>query len=279
MSLFIASLNSGSNGNCYYIGNDNEAILVDAGISCRETERRMKRLNLDMNKIKAIFISHEHTDHISGLATISKKYQLPVYITAATQRHGNLKLDKQIVHRFKANQPVKIGELTITPFQKAHDAGDPHSFIIASALVKIGVFTDIGIACDKVIHHFKQCHAVFLEANYDTGMLMNGNYPYHLKKRISDGNGHLSNHQALELFLHHRPAFMSHLILSHLSKNNNDPELVSQLFHPHAGGADIIIASRYKETEVYQVTAGKNISAGKIIVTKKVIKAKQLTLF
>lgn len=279
MSLFVASLNSGSNGNCYYIGNDKEAILVDAGISCRETERRMKRLNLDIDKVKAIFISHEHTDHISGLTTLSKKYQLPVYITAATQRHGNLNLDKKVVRRFKANQPVKIGELTITPFQKAHDAGDPHSFTVASASVNIGVFTDIGIACDKVIHHFKQCHAVFLEANYDTDMLMNGNYPYHLKKRISDGNGHLSNHQALELFLNHRPAFMSHLILSHLSKNNNDPELVSQLFHPHAAGAHIIIASRYKETEVYQVTAGNNIPAGKIIVTKKVIKAKQLTLF
>lgn len=279
MSLFIASLNSGSNGNCYYIGNNNEAILVDAGISCRETERRMKRLNLDMNKVKAIFISHEHSDHISGLSTLSKKYQLPVYITAATQRQGNLKLDKQIIHRFKANQPVKIGGLSITPFQKAHDAGDPHSFIIASSSVKIGVFTDIGIACEKVIHHFKQCHAVFLESNYDTDMLMKGNYPYHLKKRISDGNGHLSNHQALELFLNHRPTFMSHLILSHLSQNNNKPELVSQLFHPHTGGTNIIIASRFKETEVYQISAGNDIAVREITVTKKTIKPKQLSLF
>ena len=106
MSLFISSLNSGSNGNCYYIGNDNEAILIDAGISCRETERRMKRLNLGMDKVKAVFISHEHTDHISGVQVLSRRYQLPVYITAATQRMGNLHLEKKLVRRFKADQPV-----------------------------------------------------------------------------------------------------------------------------------------------------------------------------
>jgi phosphoribosyl 1,2-cyclic phosphodiesterase len=94
MSLFICSLNSGSNGNCYYIGNEDEAILVDAGISCRETEKRMKRLGLQMSKLKAIFISHEHGDHISGLPVLSRKYQLPVYITAATQRFESLSSEK-----------------------------------------------------------------------------------------------------------------------------------------------------------------------------------------
>ena len=110
-------------------------------------------------------------------------------------------------------------------------------------------------------------------------MLMNGNYPHHLKKRISNGEGHLSNHQALELFNNHRPGFMSHLILSHLSKNNNDPELVRQLFHQHAAGANIIIASRYKETEVYSINPGNDIPSDKIVPIKKTVKAKQLTLF
>src|SRR6188768_1678914 len=102
MSLYITSLNSGSNGNCYYIGNDREAILVDAGISCKETEKRMHRLGLSMDKVKAIFISHEHTDHIKGVQVISKKYQLPVYITNDTLLHGGLSLHEQVVLSFKA---------------------------------------------------------------------------------------------------------------------------------------------------------------------------------
>src|SRR5882762_7824846 len=100
MSRFITSLNSGSNGNCYYIGNDREAILIDAGISCRETEKRMNRLGLSMSSVKAIFVSHEHTDHIKGIPIISKKYQLPVYITADTLRNGGLELDTHLVLPF-----------------------------------------------------------------------------------------------------------------------------------------------------------------------------------
>src|SRR5687768_116180 len=102
MSLFITSLNSGSNGNCYYVGNDTEAILVDAGISCRETEKRMKRLGLSMDKVQAIFVSHEHSDHIRGIPVLAKKYSLPVYITPGTLRYCNFNLEPQVVHTFSA---------------------------------------------------------------------------------------------------------------------------------------------------------------------------------
>ncbi|SKC61192.1 MBL fold metallo-hydrolase [Ohtaekwangia koreensis] len=253
MSLFIASLNSGSNGNCYYIGNHDEAVLVDAGISCRETEKRMDRLGLNMRKVKAIFVSHEHTDHISGINTLSKKHQLPVYITSATLQNGGLKINEQLVNSFTAYEPIKIGNLTITAFPKFHDACDPHSFIVAGNSVKIGVFTDIGIACEHVTSHFNQCNAAFLEANYDEELLNTGRYPYHLKNRIRGGRGHLSNKQALQIFLKHKPAFMSHLLLSHLSHDNNRPELVQDLFSKKAGKTEIIIASRYEETRVYHV--------------------------
>lgn len=253
MALHIASLNSGSNGNCYYVGNDREAVLIDAGISCRETEKRMKRLGLCMNKVKAIFVSHEHSDHISGIPVLSKKYQLPVYITQATFQNSRLKIEQHLMFSFLSSEPILVGSLTITAFQKFHDASDPHSFIVADNSVKIGIFTDIGIACDRLIHHFKQCHAAFLEANYDEEMLANGNYPYHLKKRISGGKGHLSNNAALQVFIQHKPSWMSHLILSHLSKNNNCPQLVEQLFCKHAGTTEIIVASRYEETPVYKV--------------------------
>src|ERR1700710_2669625 len=116
MSLFITSLNSGNNGNCYYICNEHEAILVDAGISCRETERRMLRLGLSMNKVKAIFVSHEHSDHISGIPVLAKKYQLPVYITPQTQQNGGLQLDARLTVPFAAFQTISIGELHITAF-------------------------------------------------------------------------------------------------------------------------------------------------------------------
>jgi len=253
MSLFITSLNSGSNGNCYYIGNEHEAVLVDVGISCRETEKRMKRLGLDIRKVKAIFISHEHSDHISGVPILAKKHKIPVYITPKTLQYLHVSPGDHEVLHFIAYQPVIIGELTITAFPKFHDAIEPHSFVITCRDVTVGVFTDIGSACEHLISHFSKCHAAFLEANYDDEMLDNGGYPYHLKRRIRGGNGHLSNKQALELFLTHKPPFMSHLLLSHLSKNNNSPELVYELFSAHANGTEIIVASRHEETPVYQI--------------------------
>jgi phosphoribosyl 1,2-cyclic phosphodiesterase len=259
MSLFITSLNSGSNGNCYYIGNETEAILVDAGISCREIEIRMKRLALSIQKVKAIFVSHEHTDHISGLRVLSKKYQLPVYITLATQRFGRLKLEKHLVTSFTAHETITIGGLSITAFPKFHDAADPFSFVVCCNKIKVGVFTDIGTPCENLIHHFKQCHAAFLEANYDDEMLDKGSYPYSLKNRIRGEKGHLSNKQALELFTTHRSSFMSHLLLSHLSKNNNSPKLVEQIFNENAHGVKMIVASRYQETSVFTI-ADPNIN-------------------
>jgi phosphoribosyl 1,2-cyclic phosphodiesterase len=251
MALFTASIASGSNGNCYYIGNEEEAVLIDAGISCRETERRMKRLGLAIAKVKAIFISHEHSDHIRGLHSLVKKYQLPVYITQPALQYGRLYLENQAVRSFRAYEPVIIGGLAVTAFPKLHDASDPYSFVIGCKGLTVGVFTDIGLPCHHVIKHFGQCHAAFLETNYDEEMLEKGNYPVYLKRRIRDGKGHLSNRQALDLFKKHRPPFMSHLFLSHLSKNNNCPRLVQDLFNQHAGSTKIILASRSEETALY----------------------------
>ena len=253
MSLFTASLNSGSNGNCYYIGNGREAVLVDAGLACRETERRMKSLGLAMSAVKAIFISHEHGDHIRGLEGIVQKYQLPVYITANTLRQSRLRINSGLVHHFSAYQPVSIGALTIHSFPKLHDAIDPHSFIIEGNSTFIGVFTDIGAPCLHVIDHFTQCHAAYLEANYDPQMLSSGRYPPHLKTRISSDVGHLSNTQALDLFIAHRPPHMSHLFLSHLSQDNNTPALALGAFTPHAGNTRVTIASRHQPSPVFHI--------------------------
>lgn len=259
MSLFVASLNSGSNGNCYYLGNSDHAILIDAGISCRETVKRLKRLKLSIKNVRAIFVSHEHADHIYGVATLSKKFDLPVYISKKTQENGNICIHSKI-HVFTAYEPVNIGGILVTAFPKIHDACDPHSFLIESSSVAVGIFTDIGITCEHVISNFKKCHAAFLESNYDEEMLERGRYPFPLKNRIRNGQGHLSNIQAADLFARYAPPHMTHLFLSHLSMENNRPALVLDLFKKIAGSTEIVIAPRSRETKLYHIrgTGTKN---------------------
>jgi phosphoribosyl 1,2-cyclic phosphodiesterase len=253
MSLFVASLNSGSNGNCYYIGNQEDAVLIDAGLSCRETEQRMKRMELSLKKVKAIFVSHEHADHIHGVSTLSRKHNLPVYITMDTMVGGRLKLKEHLAIPFAPYEPVSLGTLIIQAFPNVHDASDPHNFMVTHKAVNVGVFTDIGHLNEHITRHFEQCHAAFLEANYDEEMLETGSYPVSLKDRIRGGKGHLSNTQAVELFLNHRPPHMTHLFLSHLSENNNSPRLVRELFSGVAGKTEIVIASRKKESKLYHI--------------------------
>lgn len=251
MSLQVCSIASGSNGNCYYIGNEQDAMLVDIGISCREVERRMRRQGLDPRKIKAVFISHEHTDHIAGVQAFAKKYPVPVYISASTLSHARLGFVSTITPLVEG--VMETGTLTVSAFKKVHDAAEPFSFVVSNGMVNIGVMTDLGVACDAVKKHFNTCHAVFLETNYDRHMLMSGTYPWHLKNRISGGRGHISNDQALELFLNHRGPQLTHLFFSHLSKNNNCPEKVQQLFERRCNRTHFVLASRYQESAVYHI--------------------------
>lgn len=269
MAVYFSSLNSGSNANCYYVSNGDAAILVDAGLSCRETEKRMKRLGLEMEQVKAIFISHEHSDHINGLEVLSRKHKLPVYISKKTFANSNLSIDPSLVRYFRKDETVEVDQLQIKCFSKSHDAADPFSFMISSQNINVTVITDIGYACKQVLHYFRQSHVVFLESNYCETMLANGDYPYHLKRRISSDEGHLSNTQALELFLQYRTPQMSHLILSHLSKNNNTPETVNALFQPHAGNTKVIVASRYEESALFSIDAVPVAVRRSLMLTKK----------
>ncbi len=271
MALHITSLNSGSNGNCYYIGNKSTAILVDVGISCREVEKRMKKLGLPLKNVKGIFISHEHGDHIKGVSTLANKYQIPVYISTLTAKNGP-RLISHLSKSFNNHEQIILDGLTITPFSKQHDAIDPYSFIIEHNTICVGVFTDIGVCCANVKNYFAKCHALFLESNYDEVMLENGRYPLHLKNRIRNGHGHLSNKQALELFVEHKNENLSHLILAHLSKENNTTELVKELFQTNASNTLIEVASRTEASNIFTIT-------NNLTPTIVIEKTEQLQLF
>ena len=253
MHLKFASINSGSNGNCYYIGNDEHAVLIDAGISRRETERRMQKLNLRLDKVRAIFISHEHIDHVRGVEGLSKRYGIPVYVTAATKGNSHIFIPQNLIRDFTADTEIQIGDLTVIPFTKQHDAADPHSFIIKWNELVVGVMTDIGAACDRVKHYVAQCHALLLESNYDQEMLMNGRYPYPLKQRVSSDVGHLSNDQALSLVMESGSDELKLLLLGHLSKDNNREQLVREVFSSLEGKMHVDIASRFNESRVYAI--------------------------
>jgi len=251
MSIFFASLNSGSNGNCYFVGNGNDAVLIDAGLSCKETERRLRALDLSIHQVKAIFISHEHIDHVRGLESISKKYSIPVYINTGTKRNCRTALPESCAFDLSTSSPIMIGNLKVTAFSKLHDAAEPVSFVVSSGDYHVGILTDIGETCEQVKFHFNKCHAVFLEANYDEQMLEHGPYPYHLKQRIKSDKGHLSNDQAIQLFRHHRHNNLQYIILSHISAENNDPVIVRDLFVAENSGVEVHIASRHEPTSLF----------------------------
>lgn len=281
MSLQITSLNSGSNGNCYYVGNSTEAILIDIGITCKEVEKRMIHLRLDINILKAVFVSHEHTDHIKGVAGFANKYNLPVFMTSATWKNSGILVKPELVKLLQSEQPTNIGNLSITGFPKFHDAVDPHSFIISQNKTTIGVFTDIGRCCDRVKKYFKLCNAAFLESNYDEELLENGRYPYFLKNRIRGGKGHLSNDEAYEIFHNYRSSKLSHLLLSHLSKENNCPVKARKTFLHSDHDVHIIIASRFEATEVYSIPFEYTAFSSTVFCSRKPSQPKlvQLSIF
>lgn len=204
-----------------------------------------------MKHVRGIFISHEHSDHIRGVEVLSKRYELPVYITEKTHQNSRMRAGRELVRNFSAEEAITIGNLVVKAVPKNHDAVDPHSFTVSSGEITVGIFTDLGMACPYVISHFKGCQAAFLEANYDEHMLLEGRYPAYLKKRISGDFGHLSNTQALELFINHRSPILSHLFLSHISAENNKPEIVKELFDKHRGNTRIEVASRFEETKLF----------------------------
>jgi len=218
-------LASGSKGNAIYISDGDTAVLLDAGLSGVEIERRLKSKNLNPADLDAICVSHEHTDHIQGVGVLARRFKLPVYLSSQTAAAAQPHLGKvATIKTFECGSHFEINALKLHPFALSHDAKDPAGFTINCNGTKIGIATDLGIATHMVQEHLKNCTMLILEANHDPEMLTNGPYPWPLKQRIKSRTGHLSNPEARELLTVLQNKGLEHVILAHLSETNNTAE-------------------------------------------------------
>jgi len=223
----FCSLYSGSTGNSSLIQTENTKILVDVGESAKKISEALNSINIEPTQIDAILITHEHSDHIKGLGTFSKKYNIPVYANIETWEampSQKAKLSNDNIKYFDFNK-FNIGDLSILPFSIPHDAANPCGFNIYYNDKKISIATDIGHMTTDVVDKLTNSSFILLEANYDSNILKCSSYPYSLKQRIAGPNGHLSNDTAGETISHLVKHGLNSVMLGHLSKENNFPEL------------------------------------------------------
>lgn len=231
MKVYFKSLASGSSGNCYYIGTENrEGILVDAGIPVRTIRKRLKEDNIGMEDIRAILVTHDHTDHIKAIGPLGEKGHIPVYATPLTHKGINQSYCTTIklcdaVQYIEKYHPIQLSSFNIEAFDIPHDGTDNVGYCIEVASKTFTILTDLGTIPPHAIPYIQQADFLVIEANYDEKMLQTGRYPAHLKSRIASQTGHMSN-QATALFLaEHLTPKQKRIWLCHLSKENNQPDL------------------------------------------------------
>ncbi|MEA3329126.1 MAG: MBL fold metallo-hydrolase [Nanoarchaeota archaeon] len=253
----VSALASGSSGNCFYIKNNKSSILVDAGISCKQIETRLEKLGESPEKIKGIFITHEHGDHIRGADVFARKFKVPIFATSQTIDSKLICSDSKLIREMKNNQIIKIANLKVKSFSKSHKAVDPVSFCIKGDK-KIAVITDLGFICENTQTAISKSDAIFIEANHDIEMLSNGPYPAFLKRWISGDTGHLSNEQALDGILNYASKNLKTIILSHLSEKNNCPKIAAQTFQDNLNSRkdlspQVIVSEKFEPTSLIKV--------------------------
>jgi phosphoribosyl 1,2-cyclic phosphodiesterase len=220
----FASLGSGSKGNSSVVAHGSTAVLVDCGFSARETERRLDRLGLTAKDIDAIFVTHEHSDHCAGVARMARKHDLPVYSSHGTYHSGRCgEVDR--INFCYSERAIRIGDLEITPVAVPHDAREPCQFVIRGENRVLGILTDLGSVTPFVCQQYRRCDALILEFNHDLEMLNRGSYPPSVKHRVGGDWGHLNNHQSAALLGSLEMEQIQHLVVAHISEQNNSPEL------------------------------------------------------
>ena len=224
-NLAVCVLASGSKGNAIYISDGFTAILIDAGLSATEIKRRLKSRGLNPKDLNAILVTHEHSDHIQAVGVLSRQLKLPIYLSRNVEKKASMGSVHEI-RTFNSGSTFRIDNLTVHPFAVSHDAADPVGFTIGQNGCRVGVATDLGTVTPHLKENLKHCHLLILEANHDPQMLINGPYPWYLKRRIQSRSGHLSNGQSKRLLMELQHEGLEHVILAHLSQTNNAPQIV-----------------------------------------------------
>lgn len=225
MALSFTLLGSGSSGNSTLVSDGERNILVDIGLSGRETARRLGECGLSPDQIDAIVISHEHGDHCRGVMPFVKNLETPVFVTEETLRAAEIALDPRRISYIRSGKAFDVYGIQFTPFAVSHDAADPLAFAIEKDGVKIAIVLDLGYISNLVSERLKGCDGIIIESNHDLNMLKVGPYPWALKQRVMSRRGHLSNDSVAEFLASGFDGRARHLLLAHLSKKNNLPEL------------------------------------------------------
>ena len=225
MGLDITILGSGSSGNATLVSDGETRVLVDVGLSGRETARRLRECGLEPDRVSAIVISHEHGDHCRGLVPFVKSLGVPVFMTANALAASAIELEPRRVEQIRSGIPFDINGIQFTPFDVPHDAADPIAFTIERRGVKAGIVVDLGYISNLVAERLRGCDCVVLESNHDLQMLRVGPYPWALKQRVMSRRGHLSNESVARYLANEFDGRARHVVLAHLSRKNNLPEL------------------------------------------------------
>jgi phosphoribosyl 1,2-cyclic phosphodiesterase len=248
----FASLGSGSEGNGLLVQSGATCLLLDCGFNLTETVVRLARLGLPVDCINGIVVTHEHGDHISGVARLARKHSIPVWLTHGTLRSKATDLaGLSSLTEISPHQSFSIGDLLIQPYAVPHDAAEPVQYVFSDGARRLGVLTDTGCSTPHIEMMLSDCDALVLECNHDTEMLANSNYPYSLKQRVGGRMGHLSNAAAAALLASLRTDRLQHIVAAHLSKKNNLPELAVRALSKALNCSDdwIAVASQGEGTD------------------------------
>lgn len=258
----FCNLYSGSSGNCSFVGTDNINILIDCGESQKKILTALESIGTNINQINAIVVTHEHSDHVKTLGAISKKYNIPVYANEKT--FNNMPEQTELIKEenrkiFNTDDHFEIGDLQIHPFHIPHDAAEPCGYNIYNENNKISIATDIGHMDNSILKKLEESKFLLLESNYEPEILKYAKYPYYLKRRISGPNGHLSNQEASDTIIKLLSTGVNNIMLGHLSKETNFPELAYKTVMDEIinnkinNNLTLNVASRIKPSDVINI--------------------------
>lgn len=253
----ICALRSGSSGNVIFVGSGKTRVLIDAGVSLRDIELALQEIGESADQLSGILVTHEHTDHARSIGALMRRYRVPLYVNAGTFNalRGQLgKYQDGLIHLFDSGESFAVGDLQVAGFRTSHDAAESVAFKVETDRGSVAVCTDLGWPDPTLLNQLSGSKLIFVEANYDPTMLAAGPYPQMLKRRIASDYGHLSNLDSARAILHFLDCGTEQFVLSHLSKENNYPELalrtVCEHLHEHDARIDhdlqVVVAKRFK---------------------------------